>query len=248
MNRLVTFSRQFPLNLSSIWNRNALFQRKPVNELKYSLRERHCRQVYTSFQSLKHLFKQKIFMSTSVLDVNTKVAKDVILFKYENPKYFRILNIFAISQFGFWAYLSHFAFTSLKDAPPPKDTDNVAWWRKINLGENKYRNGLTILSFLIGYSILTLAWLFTLKSVRYLILRKGGDKITFVTYTPFGKNRMVTVNVNMVSSQEARHNAHSQLPIKVKGHVLFYILDMKGEFKNPKLFDNTAGLRRTWDN
>jgi uncharacterized membrane protein YpjA len=49
-----------------------------------------------------------------------------------------------------------------------------------------------------GYGILSAAWLFTLKSVRYLILRKGGDKLTFVTYTPFGKNRMMTVDVNKV--------------------------------------------------
>jgi hypothetical protein len=50
-----------------------------------------------------------------------------------------------------------------------------------------------------GYGILTVAWLFTLKSIRYLILRKGGDKVTFVTYTPFGKNRMMTVDLNKVS-------------------------------------------------
>lgn len=49
----------------------------------------------------------------SALDVNTKVAKDVILFKFENPQFFRIINFFAISQFVFWNYLSHFAFTTL---------------------------------------------------------------------------------------------------------------------------------------
>ncbi|XP_021916603.1 transmembrane protein 223 isoform X2 [Zootermopsis nevadensis] len=97
-----------------------------------------------------------------------------------------------------------------------------------------------------GYGILTAAWFFTLKSVRYLILRKGGDKLTFVTYTPFGKNRMLTVDVNKVSSQESRQNARVQLPIKVKNYRLFFVLDMKGEFQNPKLFDHTAGLKREW--
>lgn len=188
----------------------------------------------------------KVYVSTSALEVNTKVAKDVILYRYDNPKFFRIVNIFALCQFGFWTYLSHFAFTSMRDAPVPKDRDDLPWWRKINLGENKYRNGLTVLSFLIGYGILAAAWLFTLKSVRYLILRKGGDKLTFVTYTPFGKNRMMTVDVNKVSSQESRQNARVQLPIKVKNFHLFFMLDMKGEFKNPKLFDHTAGLKRAW--
>ncbi|PSN52737.1 hypothetical protein C0J52_06152 [Blattella germanica] len=203
------------------------------------------------FRDLKHTKYQcgpiiRTCTSTATLDVNTKVGKDVILYHYENPKFFRIVNIFALSQFGFWTYLSHFAFTSLKDAPAPKQMDSVPWWRRINLGENKYRNGLTALSFLVGYGILTAAWLFTLKSVRYLILRKGGDKLTFITYTPFGKNRMTTVDLNKVSSQETRQNAKVQLPIKVKDHRLYYVLDMKGDFKNPKLFDSTAGLKRTW--
>jgi hypothetical protein len=38
----------------------------------------------------------------------------------------------------------------MRDAPVPKDRDQLPWWRKINLGENKYRNSLTVLSFLIG--------------------------------------------------------------------------------------------------
>ncbi|KAJ9575915.1 hypothetical protein L9F63_007227 [Diploptera punctata] len=241
------FSRY--LTLPSIWSQCF---RKVMNVSTYStLRKIHCLVLSPNIKSIHN--KRNIstgkhkFMSTTVLDVNTKVAKDVILFKYENPKFFRILNIFALSQFGFWAYLSHFAFTSLKDAPSPKDSDNTPWWRKINLGENKYRNGISVLSFLVGYGILTVAWLFTLRSVRYLILRKGGDQVTLVTYTPFGKNRMLTVDVNKVSSQETRHNARVQLPIKVKGHHLFYVLDMRGEFSNPKLFDSTAGLRRTWN-
>lgn len=92
----------------------------------------------------------KTLFCTSALEVNTKVVKDVILYRYDNPKFFRIVNIFALCQFGFWTYLSHFAFTTLKDAPVPKDADNLPWWRKINLGENKYRNTLTVMSFLIG--------------------------------------------------------------------------------------------------
>lgn len=202
----------------------------------------------TSGSSLTYVrnLNPKTFMCTSALEVNTKVVKDVILYRYENPKFFRIVNIFALCQFGFWTYLSHFAFTTLKDAPVPKDADNLPWWRRINLGENKYRNTLTVLSFLIGYGILTAAWLFTLKSVRYLILRKGGDKLTFITYTPFGKNRMITADINKVSSQESRQNARVQLPIKVKDYRLYFVLDMRGEFKNPKLFDHTAGLKRMW--
>ncbi|XP_022909941.1 transmembrane protein 223 [Onthophagus taurus] len=204
------------------------------------------------FNNIKHILKDKLryfikpvrLNSTSTLDVNTNVIKDVILYKYENPRFFVYLNVFAITQFGFWGYLSHFAYTTLRDAPV-EVTQETSWWRKINLGENKYRNSLAVLSFIIGYGILTVSWMFTLRSVRYLVLRKGGGECTFVTYTPFGKNRMVTVPLSDMSSVQTRSTATTQLPIKVKNHNFYYILDMKGEFKNPTLFDYTAGLKRT---
>jgi hypothetical protein len=89
--------------------------------------------------------------ATRNVDVNTSVSKDVILFKYENPTFYRNLNIFACCQFLFWNYLSHFAFTTLKDAPVERNTDeNQPMWRRINLGDNKYRNSITTICFLIG--------------------------------------------------------------------------------------------------
>lgn len=93
--------------------------------------------------------------STRPFDTNTNVVKDVILFKYENPKFFKYMNIFGISQLLFWTYLAHFAFTTLKDAPVNTSSNTEpAWYEKINLGENKYRNTITILSFLIGKPVL----------------------------------------------------------------------------------------------
>ena len=95
------------------------------------------------------------FAETRPYDVNTNVAKDVILFKYENQRFFRILNIFGISQFIFWTYISAFAYTTLKDAPVAETKPGEpepAWYQKVNLGDNKYRNGITIISFLLGKS------------------------------------------------------------------------------------------------
>ncbi|RZC35659.1 TMEM223 domain containing protein [Asbolus verrucosus] len=189
--------------------------------------------------------KRVRFFCERTLDVNTNVSKDVILFKYDNPRFFKIINVFGVCQFVFWSYLSVFSFKTLRDAPVDNSKESP-WWRKINLGENKYRNSLALIAFIIGYGILTVTWMYTLKSVRYLILCKGGKNVAIVTYTPFGKNRMFTVNLNNVNCKEARNVATSQLPIKVRGHYLHYILDMRGEFKNPGLFDHTAGLRRKW--
>lgn len=180
------------------------------------------------------------------LDPNTNVIKDVILFKYENARLYKWMNFFAVAQFLFWNYLSYFSMTNLRDAPVPQDDlkEDLPFWRRINLGENKYRNGISILCFLMGYSILAACWLFTLRSVRFLVLRKGGQAVSFVTYTPFGSNRIMEVPIRNVSAEESRHAARVTLPVKVKNRRLFYMLDMRGEFKNPVLFDQTVGLRR----
>ncbi|XP_063535356.1 transmembrane protein 223 [Cydia strobilella] len=184
----------------------------------------------------------------SVHEVNTNVVKDVILYKYENPKYFKYMNVFAVVQYMFWMYLGTFAFTSLKDAPVDRSkiTDDTPWYRRINLGDNKYRNTLGGVAVLVGTGSLAMIWMYTLKSVRYLVLHKGGKHLSFVTYAPFGTNRIMKVPIENVCCKEARKNARVQLPMKVKNTWMHYMLDMKGEFKNPILFDATAGLARKW--
>ncbi|XP_049874332.1 transmembrane protein 223 [Pectinophora gossypiella] len=190
----------------------------------------------------------KSVTTKTIHDVNTNVAKDVILFKYENPKFYQYMNLFAVIQYMFWSYLGVFAFTTLRDAPvdQSKINEDTPWYRRINLGENKYRNTLGAVAILVGTGSLGMIWMYTLKSVRYLILNKGGRHVTFVTYAPFGKNRMMTVPLENICCKENRTNARVQLPLKVKNTWMHYMLDMRGEFKNPLLFDSTAGLARKW--
>lgn len=83
-----------------------------------------------------------------------------------------------------------------------------------------------------------------MKSVRYLIALKNGKDVSIVTYTPFGKNRILNVPLTCISAQESRQTAKVYLPLKVKNMTFFYILDMKGEFKNTHLFDSVIGLKR----
>lgn len=57
----------------------------------------------------------------------------------------------------------------------------------------------------------------------------------------------MTVPLKNVSAEESRETARNLLPIKVKNRALYYVLDMRGEFRNPQLFDYTAGLKRRVD-
>lgn len=77
------------------------------------------------------------------------LEKDVLLYQYENSRFFRYLNLFGVSQFVFWTYLSNFA-TTLRDVPV-QHTPDQKWYEKLTfLGENKYKNGMAALFFLVG--------------------------------------------------------------------------------------------------
>ncbi|XP_042875241.1 transmembrane protein 223-like [Penaeus japonicus] len=183
----------------------------------------------------------------SLIEQNYAVEKDTLLFRNENRRFFKLINLFAMSQFFFWSYLSHFALTMMKDVEVPadvRDDPNIPWWRKMNLG--KYRNGITVSCFMIGWGTMALSWMYTLRSVRYLVLKKGGKSLAFVTFTPFGRNKTLNVPLEKVSAKQSRLTATVHLPLKVKGKYFHYILDMRGQFPNAKLFDYSAGLRRNW--
>lgn len=91
-------------------------------------------------------------VSGSGINANTNLAKDIMIYKYENPKFFKYMNIFAYSQFLFWSYLSHFAYTELRDIPVDADKvdETTSWWEKMNLGDSKNRKIVAILCFSVG--------------------------------------------------------------------------------------------------
>lgn len=52
------------------------------------------------------------------------------------------------------------------------------------------------------------------------------------------------VPLKFISAQESREAARSILPMKVKNRAFYYILDMRGEFRNTRLYDYSIGLKR----
>lgn len=178
-------------------------------------------------------------------EVDANVAKDVVLFRYENPRLYRLVTFFGLGQYFFWMYLTHFANSSLRDAPVVRTDAPTSWWRNVNLGDHKYRVGLTGLFFVLGNVVLGGAWLFSTRSVRYLVLQKGGRHLQILTYMPFVHHRVVRVPLDAVSCSYSRNELVSHLPLKVKGRWFYFILDRRGTFPNAKLFDCTAGMKRT---
>lgn len=42
-------------------------------------------------------------------------VKDVIVYSYDNPRRFKLINVFAVSQMIFWGYLGNWAYTEMRD-------------------------------------------------------------------------------------------------------------------------------------
>lgn len=80
--------------------------------------------------------------SKYVWDVNTKVVRDTIIYSHENSKFHKFLNIFAIAQFGFWLFTASVSM-SMRDTPVSKNNENEIWYKQVNLGEKRFKNGIT---------------------------------------------------------------------------------------------------------
>ncbi|XP_043076974.1 transmembrane protein 223 [Puntigrus tetrazona] len=184
---------------------------------------------------------------------STAVAKDVILFEHDRTRFFRLLATFCGGQFLFWAYLGHFAFTSLRDTrqnsgePQKVRTDLGGLFSfDMNLGSNAWRYGFTLGCLIIGCGIVGVAALFSRRSVSRVILHKGGGKVTVSTQSPLGPLRAhhLTVPLTQVACHAHRQETSSFIPLKVQGYKFYFLLDKEGTLNNPKLFDVTVGAYR----
>lgn len=120
------------------------------------------REAFLFRQLWKHFPKTSRFFATNVSTAKVKdanlvqgAAKDIIIYKFESPRFFRNLNIFAIAQYGFWVFISYSSLQMI-DVPVPEqksteeNEEELPFWRKINLGSDKYKYGLGIGSAFMG--------------------------------------------------------------------------------------------------
>lgn len=97
---------------------------------------------------------------------------------------------------------------------------------------------------LLGYIVLFISIMYPLRAVNSLWLFKGGKEVGLITHAPFGKKLTHVTPLENISCVQSRAQAQTQVPIKVKHKWFFYLLDKKGVFHNPELFDYMVGLRR----
>lgn len=97
---------------------------------------------------------QRKYASYAPINIDaSNLTKDVIVYKYNNPRFFKLMNIFAIVQFFFWLICSEFTLSTLRDTPIDETDPNFSAQPliyRVNLGENKYKYGIAAASFLLG--------------------------------------------------------------------------------------------------
>lgn len=193
------------------------------------------------------------------LCTSAQPSRDVTLFVHDRTRFFRLLSVFCGGQFLFWTYLGHFAYTGLRDtggatekgkakASTSTTTTGLAgmWSFEMNLGSNTWRYGFTLGCLAIGAGIVGLGILFCRRSVSQVVLHKGGRMVTVSTQSPLGsgRGRRLTVPLSQVACHAHRHESPSFIPLRVKGHKFYFLLDKEGTVNNAQLFDITVGAYR----
>lgn len=191
------------------------------------------------------------------LCTSAQPIRDVTLFQHDRTRFFRLLTVFCGGQFIFWTYLAHFAYTGLRDtrgtaekgkAKVPQTTTGLAgmWSFEMNLGSNTWRYGFTLGCLAVGVAIVGLGVVFCRRSVSNVVLHQGGRMVTVCTQSPLGpgQGRRITVPLSQVACHAHRHESPSFIPLQIKGHKFYFLLDKEGTVTNARLFDITVGAYR----
>nr|XP_006118309.1 transmembrane protein 223 [Pelodiscus sinensis] len=171
--------------------------------------------------------------------LDTHVHRDLLLFRHERGRFFRLLGLFCAGQFVFWAYLAHFAFSALRPTGRPAPAGVL-----LNPTSNKWRYGFTVSCLTVGSLIVAAGFMYSRRSVWQVGLRQGGRDVTLSTYYPFGLSSSFTVPLRQISCMAHRSEVPAMIPLKVQGRPFYFLLDKQGQIYNPQLFDVTVGAYR----
>uniref|UniRef100_A0A3Q3MGZ9 Transmembrane protein 223 n=1 Tax=Mastacembelus armatus TaxID=205130 RepID=A0A3Q3MGZ9_9TELE len=223
-------------------------------------RKMNCSRTFFRYSRLATLFSLSWFRSRRPrrkLCTSAQPSRDVTLFEHDRTRFFRLLSLFCGGQLLFWTYMAHFAYTGLRDtggasekgkAKASTTTTGLAgmWSFEMNLGSSAWRYGFTLGCLAIGTGIVGLGTVFCRRSVSRVVLHQGGRMVTVFTQSPLGpgRGRTITVPLSQVACYAHRQESPSFIPLRVKGHKFYFLLDKEGTVKNARLFDITVGAYR----
>ncbi|XP_076282799.1 uncharacterized protein LOC143210128 [Lasioglossum baleicum] len=174
------------------------------------------------------------------LNPSVNVQNNVLLYKLET-NYFQIMRYFSIAALSFSALILYMTYD-----PKLK----LLWTTNISIKEYLRTNGFTVIYFvyggLVGPLIFWALYLSASRYIKYIILHKGGQEVSIVTYHLYKDQTVLKIPLNEVQSIVARKDMKTYIPMKIKGKRFFYLLDCTGTILNGRLFDNTIGTLKRW--
>ncbi|XP_076637826.1 transmembrane protein 223 [Colletes latitarsis] len=171
-----------------------------------------------------------------IVNVNTNVQNNVLLFKNESSTMCKLLRYFSIGWVFCSASLIYYSHNQINLSDYSK---SVSW--KNYMKEKGVHVTIFACGIIIGPVMLLILHFSMQRFIKYIILNKGGKNVSLITYHLFKKEALLTLPVSMVKSCMSRQEAVQYLPLKVCDKLFFYLMDLEGTLLNEKLFDNTIG-------
>uniref|UniRef100_A0A023FYA3 Putative conserved plasma membrane protein n=1 Tax=Amblyomma parvum TaxID=251391 RepID=A0A023FYA3_AMBPA len=184
-------------------------------------------------------------------EVDTNVAKDTEVYRFDNFGVFAAIRTFTVVQLFLWSFMAHYCYTVTdpSESPPPEAEKSgrlggLLTFLRDRLTTDRYRYGLVVLCTTVGSLVVAGSSMVVLRSVRSIVLMKGGQRVWIQTYSPFRDLRALEVPLEHINCLQSRLSKSSYITLKLKGHWFYFMLDQRGRFPHPKLFDNTVGISR----
>lgn len=110
--------------------------RQPLQKLSTICFGNAPKPLHCTINHLKPSIRQ--FATPAPINLNlSALAKDVIVFKYNNPRYFKLLNVFALIQFVFWLGLAEFNLFSFNKNPDHGKSEGLEGAENENLPDSE---------------------------------------------------------------------------------------------------------------
>ncbi|VDI31935.1 transmembrane protein 223-like [Mytilus galloprovincialis] len=178
-------------------------------------------------------------------EVDTNVRQDILLYtnKQRNGMMLSLSVAGVLSSviFGGW-----FTYTLLCVRDPAPDPDETRWWKNNIFWRNKNKTALLTIIGLAGFGFTFIGHQVPAHTVKNIWLLAGGQKVRIHTYGPFlSTKEMIVPLSNMTCTVLPEPGEENKdVSFKIKGSRLFYSVECKGDFLQPKLFNSTVGMYR----
>lgn len=112
------------------------------------------RLAYQPAQFAFNVCAKRSYSYPAAININVShLTKDVIVYKYNNPRYFKLLNIFALVQFVFWTGMAETSFSTLRDTPVDESAEGFKeqpLYKRNNFGSDRFKYGMASVLLFLG--------------------------------------------------------------------------------------------------